>query len=284
MNITELRRKYHEQLCTEIIRVTQKGKTEYPNFADGTSKISTAVAWGIVQRIGCFRNINAIPGQSAGKRFEVVTKDFLQDSFSLLTHLRPGEWNYSCENTEISNFDQYAHLSYIEGVLKDDATLSSAFGGNYIVRPDIVIGRMPIDDRGLGRQSILDLSDTQNAKLTPLRRTNQTSPILHAVISCKWTIRNDRAQNTRTEALNLIRNRKGNLPHVVAITAEPFPSRIAALALGTGDLDCVYHFALTELLESVAELGNEESQTILQIMVDGRRLRDISDLPFDLAV
>ena len=45
-----------------------------------------------------------------------------------------------------------------------------------------------------------------------------------------------RSQNTRTEDLNLIRNRKGRLPHVVAVTAEPLPMRIASLALGTGDL------------------------------------------------
>ena len=53
-------------------------------------------------------------------------------------------------------------------------------------------------------------------------------------------MRSDRAQNSRTEALNLIRNRKGNLPHIVVVTGEPMPARIASLALGTGDIDCVY--------------------------------------------
>ncbi|MBO9364254.1 MAG: restriction endonuclease, partial [Roseiflexus sp.] len=64
--------------------------------------------------------------------------------------------------------------------------------------------------------------------------------MLHASISRKWTIRSDRSQNIRTEAMNLIRNRKGHTPHIVAVTAEPLPTRIASLALGTGDLDCVY--------------------------------------------
>ncbi len=36
----------------------------------------------------------------------------------------------------------------------------------------------------------------------------------------------DRAQNTRSEALNLIRNRKGRLPHIVVVTEEPSPSRL----------------------------------------------------------
>ena len=98
------------------------------------------------------------------------------------------------------------------------------------------------------------------------------------------TIRSDRSQNTRTEALNLIRNRKGSLPHIAAVTAEPLPSRIAAIALGTGDLDCVYHFALPELRDALVDLGKEDQLDLLDVMIDGMRLRDISDLPFDLAV
>jgi len=83
--------------------------------------------------------------------------------------------------------------------------------------------------------------------------------------------------------LNLVRSRKGRVPHIVAVTAEPLPTRLASLALGTGDLDCVYHFALPELREAVAEAGSKEQLEMLQGMIDGRRLRDISDLPFDLA-
>src|SRR5690606_15004309 len=113
---------------------------------------------------------------------------------------------------------------------------------------------------------------------------NSTAPILHASVSCKWTIRSDRAQNARSEALNLIRNRKGKLPYIAVVTAEPMTSRIASLALGTGDIDCVYHIALPELGEATAERGSEEAQELFRMMTEGRRLRDISDLPFDLAI
>ena len=65
--------------------------------------------------------------------------------------------------------------------------------------------------------------------------------------------------------LNLIRNRKGPLPHIVAVTAEPLPTRIAALALGTGDLDCVYHFALPELEASIKDIKNEDQLDILKM-------------------
>jgi hypothetical protein len=61
------------------------------------------------------------------------------------------------------------------------------------------------------------------------------------------------------------------------------PTRLASIAMGTGDLDCTYHAALPELLKAVEEIQNESQEDMLKTLVDGRRLRDISDLPFDLA-
>jgi len=58
---------------------------------------------------------------------------------------------------------------------------------------------------------------------------------------------------------------------------------LASIALGTGDIDCVYHFALYELIESVKLAKAEDAEELLMIMVEGRRLKDISDLPLDLA-
>ena len=68
----------------------------------------------------------------------------------------------------------------------------------------------------------------------------------------------------------------------MVVTAEPTPSRISSLALGTGDIDCVYHFALPELRESILETENDEALQALDIMIEGKRLRDIGDLPLDL--
>jgi hypothetical protein len=42
-------------------------------------------------------------------------------------------------------------------------------------------------------------------------------------------------------------------------------------------------FALPELRESIVDAGNEDQLDMLMTLIDGRRLRDISDLPFDLA-
>ena len=73
-------------------------------------------------------------------------------------------------------------------------------------------------------------------------------------------------------------------PHIVVVTAEPLPTRLATLALGTGDLDCIYHFALAELRAAVSEIHNADQLEMLNLLIEGRRLRDISDLPFDLAI
>ncbi|MBI2851458.1 MAG: restriction endonuclease [Chloroflexi bacterium] len=288
MRLIEIRQEYHGKICRDIIRTRTDSKkgTEYPNFADSNNTSSVNIALGIVKRLNYVTNNTVISEQTAGGLFEKVTCEFLEKSFTLLQHLRPGKWYYSTTQTAISGFSQYEHLSYLEQVIKKDKTLSSALGGDYIVKPDIVIGRKLVTRREVNRtRVIVDPKDTI-AKLTPFlqNNTDKQPPILHASISCKWTIRSDRSQNARTEALNLIRNRKGHLPHIVAVTAEPLPTRIATLALGTGDIDCVYHFALPELAEAIKEVKNQDQLDILSSMVEGKRLRDISDLPFDLAV
>jgi hypothetical protein len=90
----------------------------------------------------------------------------------------------------------------------------------------------------------------------------------------------------------MIKHRKGRVPHIVVITAEPLPSRLASIAGGMGQLDCVYHFALLELQNAVANLivavpsnkGLLQQAAQLEQLVGGNRLKDIADLPFDLMI
>lgn len=282
-----LRSDYHKNIFDKIIRVKvdKKGVTDYPNNADIGNTGSVKIALGIVDKIGKNPKKGKLDGQTAGDRFEILTKEFLEKSFRKLSHVRPGEWNYSIKN-KITNFDQYKDLAELDKIIEANKELAAILGKDYIIQPDIVIGRSPISDKQINKTSKLIQKSDKIAQFTPLRTNNQliALQILHASISCKWTIRSDRVQNSRTEALNLIRNRKGNLPHIVAVTAELLPTRISSLALGTGDLDCIYHFALNELIEVVEKIGNDDQKESLATLVDGRRLRDISDLPFDLAI
>jgi len=275
--LSELRRSYHQQLCVHILFLKPN---KIPNFADKHSRPSVALAKSIVQQFGYPLRQNAPSGQAAGVAFEEITMIFVREALALLQHLRPASWEFSVHST-IKGFEQYAHLADLETLLNEHKDLKAALG-DYLIKPDIIIGRAPLTDREINREKTI-VDDTV-AQLTPLRGENfaQPKPILHASVSCKWTIRSDRSQNSRTEGLNLIRNRKGHTPHIAVVTAEPYPQRIASLALGTGDIDCVYHIALPELQTAAEEYSNQAVSDMLNTLVKGKRLRDISDLPLDL--
>ena len=281
MEWERLRRSYHRELCQRVLCLVGG----VPNNADKNSRPSVAVAqtfWEVVcanARVRPFEGRR--PPQTVGRLFEEATLRYLQQAFLLLRHLRPGNWLFEVSGN-LYRFAQYRHLAQLKMVLQRHPDLHTALG-DYLIHPDIVIARRPVPDAEINRGHVL-LTDRDSflARLTPLRQQNNEHPLLHASISCKWTMRSDRAQNVRAEALNLIRNRKGHTPHIVVVTAEPLPGRLASLALGTGDLDCVYHVGLYELEAALKAFGEEALLELFYTMVQGQRLRDIADLPFDL--
>lgn len=275
--IRRLREDFHKAAFVDLIRID--GDTV--NFADTSSRLSKLFASGIIENIGCKILPGKKSGQSAGRAFESLVRKFIESYFLKLSHLRPGRWGFA-EGRSIAEFEQYAHLVDLQTATEANRKLAAIIGADYIIKPDIVVFRDPEPDEDINKAEVL--VDDQVARLTAIRKVNGSRKILHASISCKWTIRSDRSQNSRTEALNLIRNRKGNLPHIMVVTAEPLPGRLASIALGTGDVDCVYHFALPELQMAVNASAQEDSIELLKTMVEGRRLRDISDLPLDMAV
>lgn len=283
--LSDIRRSFHCTICGSILG--HRPGTRVFSIADVDNRSSIDLAERMVDKMGCATCANPGTGGTAGTLFGQYTRDFVQASFDKLQHLRPGKWRYAVVSQKegISGFEQYTHLSELAAVLKAHKQLATALGGDYLITPDVIVARVPATDAEINASETLVHPSELIATHTPLRAANFTDPleILHASISCKWTMRSDRAQNTRTEALNLIRNRKGKTPHIVAVTFEPLPSRLASIAMGTGDVDCTYHGALYELLEAASESGNRDQEDILQTLVQGRRLRDISDLPFDLA-
>jgi hypothetical protein len=284
---SDARSAFHAQLLGSILHVRRGG---VPSNADKDSRASVEIAQAIVAKIGVAARRNRKAAQTSGVKFEAACADFLAATFSRLDRLRPGSWLIGTPSQlfqeraqkTISGYDQFTHLADLEALAATSTSLAAAIGSDYLIKPDIVIAREPESDARINADQAL--IDAEIALRTPLRAANSKLPILHASISCKWTLRSDRAQNARSEGLNLIKNRKGRVPHIAVITAEPTPARIASIALGTGEIDCVYHFALPELQAAVTELGHSDALSMLQIMVDGRRLRDIADLPLDLAV
>ncbi len=280
--ISKLRSNFHRSLLDSVLKLNNKG---VPSNADSGSKPSIRIACGILEQLKSEGTGDRLAGQTSGSEFENLCVEYIKESFLKLGHLRPGSWTIekgSGSRSAISSYDQYDHLDELDSAARSNPQLAAALGSDYLIKPDIVISRSPVEDDFINR--LYKTVDLEFSRHTPLRSINNNKPILHASVSCKWTLRSDRAQNARSEGLNLVRNRKGRLPHIMVVTGEPTPGRIASIALGTGDVDCVYHFALNELRSALEDLGEESALELLDTMVQGKRLRDISDLPLDLTI
>ncbi len=283
----DLRSEYHKQICQNILG-HRLGSTIYSN-ADKDNPVSVELAQKMATKMGHPCCLYPPSGQAAGSMFTLYTKIFLEAAFSRLLHFRPGTWLFSSSQQRpgIAQFEQYEHLAELVALIEQHEHLKAALGGDYLITPDITIARQAVPDAQINAAGttppFIEPSEDL-ARNTPFRAANRdhSTKILHASISCKWTMRSDRSQNSRTEALNLIRNRKGKLPYIAVVMFEPLPSRIASISMGTGDIDCTYHGALHELMEAVEESNHADSKEMMRTLVRGRRLRDISDLPFDL--
>lgn len=287
--IADARAHFFQRLCeSNTLTLTNENIASIADTSSVPSKIISGKLIDIIkEKYSCvIQTRTKLPGQTLGKQFEIEVMQFLQATFPYLQNLRPGSWEIlqlgNNNKLKTSDFAQYEHLAYLQTLTTQNSQLAAALGNDYFVSPDIVIYRNLYEDEDIN--SSYPIVDAGLSNMADIRNANGGKPILHANISAKFTMRSDRAQNSRTEALNLIRNRKGHLPHIVVVTAEPLPTRIASLALGTGDIDCMYHFALPELKQAVDAVGSDDAKELLETLVQGKRLKDLSDLPLDLCV
>jgi hypothetical protein len=158
----------------------------------------------------------------------------------------------------ITSFSQYAHLERVNEIVKRNPELRITVGQDYLITPDVTVG-------------ITDLA------------TMGELPFLHAAVSCKWTIRSDRVQNIRHEFNQMIRHRRGRQPHLVTVTAEPLPSRLASITRGTGEVDAVYHIAFDALKEAVDKYANASQKEAWEECVEQKRLLSYESLAKTLA-
>lgn len=284
LNLSTARALFHRDLIdTNTLSINSDGLA---SNADKSQQLSRELALAIAHKLGATHGVGKLVAQSSGRYFEAAVSSFLSRTFPLLSTIRPGHWEVLNVGSKrkghfLSQFEPYRHLDELAQAIVKNPTLAAILGNSYDISPDVLIVRHPVSQQELDKSGIVV---DGVASYSPLLERNQSSPIIHAVVSCKWTLRSDRAQNARSEALNLIRNRKGRTPHIVVITGEPTPSRLSSLALGTGDIDTIYHFALPELVDATRASGNDDAVKTLETLINGQRLRDIADLPLDLAV
>lgn len=283
--LTAARKNFHNDLTEKhTLSLSPDGVA---SNADSSQRTSVSIALSIAKDLSAQTIPKKLTGQRVGKQFEEAVEGFLSGTFPAFQSLRPGNWKIenvggSRAEYQISRYEPYTHLADLANAIETDRNLAAVLGNSYEISPDILVLRKPEADETINRDS--NLVDAASGRYAIIRTANQEQPIVHAIVSCKWTLRSDRAQNARSEALNVIRNRKGRTPHIAVVTGEPSPSRLASLALGTGDIDTVYHFALPELIAAVQDTDNDEAISMLNTLVVGKRLRDISDLPLDLAI
>ena len=154
----------------------------------------------------------------------------------------------------MSEFDQYAHLATLKRLIDTDATdtLKASISSDYLIKPDVTVG----------------LADAQGAQF------------LHAAIHASGRFALTARRTFATRAVILIDgHRRGRLPHIVPVTAEPMPTRLASLARGTGGVDALYHVALDELDAAVrGAVAPKQQIDALDELVGHGRLRDLSEL------
>lgn len=246
--------------ATQILGWKQPSKTSQqpvPNSADSTNGSSKAIAGRILQLLGVPDDSEPpVDPKTLGPRLERLVQRHLEADLMAVAPER--KWVVDHKNV-ISDFYQYGHLRNLQSAVNRDPVLSADLGFDYLIKPDVTVGL-------LGAVADMD-----------------RQPFLHAAVSCKWTIRSDRVQNIRHEFLQIIKHRRGRLPHLVTVTAEPLPSRIAAIARGTGEVDAVYHIALDALQQAVSELGTKQQKNDLAECIGQGRLKPYEELAKTLA-
>lgn len=82
-----------------------------------------------------------------------------------------------------------------------------------------------------------------------------------------------------------MRHRRGWLPHLVLVTAEPLPRRLISIARGTGEVDAVYHLLYDQLDSAVKTCGTTDKQTEeWSELVDQQRVKPFRELVNDLVL
>lgn len=232
---------------------TSRGK-RVPNIADSDNNTSIAISSEMFRLAGVATDA-PLP-RAEGTMLEQSVESFLDDAIHTSDPHR--SWVVD-RKRRVTDFVQYAHLARLMELVEADktGTLGVQIGRDYIIKPDVTVGIV-----------------TQRYE----------KPFLHAAVSCKWTMRSDRVQNVRHEGTVLTRHRRGRQPHLMTVTLEPLPSRIASLGRGTGEVDKIYHPMLAELQVATEAFGTADQRSVLDELCGQDRLVDFDLLIGDLTI
>jgi hypothetical protein len=232
---------------------TRKGK-RVPNIADSDNNTSIAISSEMFRMAGV--ESDAPLPRKEGTMLEQGVELFVENAIHAADPHR--SWLVG-RKLPVTGFVQYAHLARLMELVNADksGTLGVQIGRDYVIKPDVTVG---------------------------IRTPRYDMPFLHAAVSCKWTMRSDRVQNVRHEGTILTRHRRGRQPHLMTVTLEPLPSRIASLGRGTGEVDKIYHPMLVELCAATDARGTAEQRAVLDELCGQDRLVNFDLLIDDLTL
>jgi hypothetical protein len=222
-----------------------------PNIADVDSRSSVEISNHIFSTLGVTAP-SSDPAQTLGRRLEEAVLAEVMAVLPIRAAHRT--WEIRRGRT-INDFWEYQHLATLQRIVASTPELSAEIGRDYLIKPDVTVGIR------IGKDELR----------------------LHAAIPCKWTMRSDRVQNIRHEGVILTRHRRGRQPHIMVVTMELLPSRLASIARGTGEVDAVYHVLFDELDAAVKAVGRARQREPWDELVGQRRIVPFGRLLPDLA-
>jgi hypothetical protein len=213
-----------------------------PNFADVDSAESMRIAAGVLDQLAVARDtVSDVPKDPGGPLEQAVCDDLGW----VLQRKDPNRgWRIE-RGAVITRFDQYAHLSEVDALVRANPQLRVTVGTDYLIRPDVTVSLARV-------------------------RTASGLPVLHAAVSCKWTIRLTGAEHPARMLADDPPSPGPQRPP--GATAEPLPTRLASIARGTGEVDAVYHIAYDAMAASVAGLANSEQADAWHEVTGQRRV------------
>lgn len=211
--------------------------------------------------------------------FNKKIKDFLEKA--CLTSLDDSRKWYLVDTSqdEATDISRYEYGEYIHELMVTNEKLSNTANGDYFVVPQFLLYREPYSDEDLNRAGAL--VDDFSAKQSELRAKNNPKAKLYAVSLAKYSLPY-RTQTSRTELLQVLRQKQDGQPYIFLITAEANPMHLDSFILRAQEIDCVYHVDLSGLMEKAKKKEDNTAADLLQDLIRNKRLKGISCFPLDL--
>lgn len=253
------RREYHQALQRRLWSVTRG----LPSNSDPGNQTSIAIGLALAEVTGAPKNLPRLDSRSAQIEFERQTAQFTVAAFSHVAELAHADWSIEVASSD-DDSGGHDYLREVRDAAVTDDRLARILFDDCTLSPSSFIARQVRWDGG-GCPSLTRPADVRASEL-------------EAMLACKWTIPRDIGER----AVNLLRSSERLSVHRAIVTAEPLPSRLAAIAFGTGS-QCIYHVALHELQSVLGQGQWYDAMDTLEVLINERRIGDISALPIHVA-